>query len=138
MKEEGNAIITKEYADRWRQLRGFSDSPRRKYDKQAEGNPEWSKGQREAITAVNQAIKRGKLSPTDQCQICGQQGNLEGHHWRGYDHPLDVWWLCGSCNCTLRGEAMHSGLVTLEEAQAMVRDLRAGEYQGHSRLPYWK
>ena len=38
--------------------------------------------------------------PTD-CEGCGQptpKRKLHGHHHRGYDHPLDVQWLCAICH----------------------------------------
>jgi len=47
---------------------------------------------RAAWNRVNRAVANGSLVP-EPCP-CGLPG--EAHHHRGYDHPLDVVWLCRS------------------------------------------
>lgn len=42
---------------------------------------------------------------------------IVSHHWKGYDFPLDVWFICHSCNTLLRG--YHSGNVSKEQ----IRDI---------------
>lgn len=41
---------------------------------------------------VYRAIKSGKLERL-VCEICGDP-KTQAHHYKGYDHPLDVKWLC--------------------------------------------
>lgn len=56
---------------------------------------------------------------------------IVAHHWRGYDYPDDVWWVCYACNYVLQG--CHNGAFTLEEAR---RDL-LGCIARHSTLTGW-
>lgn len=52
------------------------------------------------------AIKFGILKRPDSCEKCGiapertskGRAQIHGHHHRGYDHPLDVMWLCPKCH----------------------------------------
>jgi DNA-directed RNA polymerase subunit M/transcription elongation factor TFIIS len=41
--------------------------------------------------------RRGKLVPKP-CEQCGSKKNVERHHHRGYDNPLDVIYLCRRCH----------------------------------------
>ena len=52
--------------------------------------------ERKARSAISNALRLGKISKPDKCQMCGESANLEAHHWHGYDpeHWLDVQWLC--------------------------------------------
>lgn len=89
-----------------------------------------------AHAAVYQAVKRGDLVKSKSCEICGRDsvvaiidhspwGDLRlktrivAHHWNGYDHPLDVWWICLSCNRRLQGR--HDGALSLEDARLIIR-----------------
>jgi hypothetical protein len=92
---------------------------------------------------VARAIKRGVLTRPSVCCLCGKSterfipadhfvaatlGILEvpetrlivAHHWRGYEHPLDVWWVCQSCNVKLGDR--HDGSITVEEARILLAD----------------
>ena|ERR1044071_5333977 len=54
-----------------------------------------------AHAAVWRAVKRGKLSKPESCENCKKpvpRAKLHGHHYKGYDHPLDVQWLCALCH----------------------------------------
>ncbi len=94
-----------------------------------------------ARAAVNNAIRAGKIKRQDVCMVCGQSNDeraeefdryvqkyglwalgfvpkkflMVGHHYRGYEYPLDVWWVCQPCNSNLRG--CHDGTVTLAQAR---------------------
>ncbi len=98
---------------------------------------------RYAMNQVNQAVKLGILKRAQSCEVCDfspeeyqrahiqwsggeaerfvcpQQTAIVGHHWRGYDHPLDVWWVCRSCNRRLAGR--HDGSLTLKDAREFVQ-----------------
>lgn len=55
---------------------------------------------------LNQKVRSGKIVRPDACSRCGDKpprlrdgrSAIQGHHHRGYDHPLDVEWLCVSCH----------------------------------------
>ncbi len=62
--------------------------------------------QKRAHRKLNWAIESGKMT-RGFCECCGSE-KTDAHHWRGYDHPLDVQWLCRSCHVRLeprRGRA---------------------------------
>jgi len=93
---------------------------------------------KQAHGRVRIAIENGLLVRPAQCEVCGVTieqierthkdvwgylASLAGepyrplsfplivaHHWKGYAHPLDVWWVCQSCNRRLHGR--HDGTVT--------------------------
>ena len=119
---------------RWERLaqsRGVRAHPRIALDEQAPSDPNWSKDGWRAREMVNDAIERGEMRRANACDVCGAaHENVVGHHWRGYDYPLDVWWVCPSCHACLRGQSMHKGLLTLEEARKMVADIRKGGIYG--------
>ena len=65
-----------------------------------------------ASSRVNLAIKNGRLTRKDRCEVCGQKGKTLAHHYRGYDYPYDVWFVCSKCNCRLP----HNKEMTIDEA----------------------
>jgi hypothetical protein len=80
---------------------------------------------RRAYAAVNRAVKAGKLKKPTACQTCNRNCKhvrLSGHHHRGYDFPLDVWWICQRCNSLLR--KCHSGYLSIDTARNMVNNFR--------------
>lgn len=85
------------------------------------------------------AVRKGLIpGPTNHCPLCGKDyelSNIVPHHWRGYDYPLDVWWIC--CHCNLRLSHRHDGSLTLEEARQVVKlDRRAREaFVGRNQAP---
>ena len=78
----------------------------REYDR-ARGNrqtPEYHQSYRKqkpkaykAKNAVNNALRDGKLYKPDNCEDCGSDFYVEGHH-NDYDKPLAVRWLCARCH----------------------------------------
>lgn len=55
--------------------------------------------------AVYNAIRSGQLVRPDTCEECGEtyptqsgRAGIQAHHHKGYDHPLDVKWLCIPCH----------------------------------------
>lgn len=81
-----------------------------------------------AIRIVGEAIRCGELERPDKCELCDRKpGNkvngiskIVAHHWKGYDHPLSVWFICHTCNMRLRGEEYHNGSVSKDEAKKIV------------------
>lgn len=59
-----------------------------------------------ARAAVNRAIRRGEITRPELCSECGakpERGSdgrscIHAHHHKGYEHPLDVEWLCPKCH----------------------------------------
>lgn len=57
---------------------------------------------------VKEAVKRHRMARPTTCQTCsrvpgyGKTGQilLQAHHHKGYEHPLEVQWLCARCHAT--------------------------------------
>jgi len=79
---------------------------------------------RQSQCKARQALSHGIISAPRLCEVCGvdpstaptekwhksnRHKRLVAHHWRGYDFPLDVWWVCYSCNTILTKR--HDGLL---------------------------
>ncbi|KKN35553.1 hypothetical protein LCGC14_0782440 [marine sediment metagenome] len=118
----------------------------------------------EAHRLINRSIKRGEIKRPRECETCGAKQRIwhsfsndktiiVAHHWRGYDHPFDVWWVCISCNALLRG--VHNGSLAKGEftdimrnyfplsraclklkvdRQALLAQVKRGEYPGALQL----
>lgn len=71
----------------------FHANARENARRQVQRRPE----QVRAKGAVARAIKRGDLV-RQPCELCAATENIDAHHHLGYDHPLDVQWLCRSCH----------------------------------------
>ena len=87
---------------------------------------------------VRSAVQSGRLVRSKSCEECGctptpaRNGNpnIHGHHHRGYDHPLDVQWLCPKCHFKHdprpKGEEQGRAKLT-EEAVAEIRAAPPGQ-----------
>lgn len=91
---------------------------------------------------VNKAIRNGTITRPDTCEICGAMPGVSslrtlsgrpasrtlvvGHHWRGYLYPLDIWWLCASCNLMLGSR--HDGSLTKEQAALFIARRKNGRW----------
>lgn len=67
-----------------------------------------------ARLAFSLALRRGEIDKPTSCEKCGvepQPSRLHGHHYRGYEFPLSVQWLCAQCHGrerALRRDAVES------------------------------
>lgn len=85
------------------------------------GTPPRTSPAQKAYSLVCRAVKDGILFRPDTCELCQAKHNkLSGHHWRGYDYPYEVWWICERCNSFLRNK--HDGSLTKYEAIIYIRD----------------
>lgn len=78
-----------------------------------------------AVRRVRQALENGTLARVDVCEVCGCEGKTVAHHWNGYNHPFDVWWICRKCNANLP----HDRFFTLTEARSRIRNKCVKEWE---------
>jgi hypothetical protein len=72
----------------------------------------------QAHNEVYKAVKSGHLTRLDTCELCGVKARTVAHHYNGYNNPLDVWYICYSCNSSLCG--YHDGSLTREQAREVI------------------
>lgn len=46
------------------------------------------------------ARKSGKIIKQNECEICKNKGNIQGHH-PNYRFALKVIWVCRDCHCKI-------------------------------------
>jgi hypothetical protein len=63
-----------------------------------------------ATRRLNQAVSNGTIKKGHKCVICGKTKGIVGHHYKGYDYPFDVWWICRRCNSILSNKSPESNL----------------------------
>lgn len=74
-----------------------------KYHRLYSAGPNWkapvatAEQKRQANNAVNNAVRDGRLVKPKNCEDCGTQARVSGHH-EDYAAPLAVAWLCSRCH----------------------------------------
>ena len=90
------AVIQKRYRKKY-----LSD--KKNVEKMNQRLAKYRKNNREKISARNKlqwALRMGYIKKASACFDCGKEGSgrkLQGYQYKGYDHPLDVIWLCPAC-----------------------------------------
>jgi len=51
-----------------------------------------------AYRKVRKALKAGILIRPEKCERCDATSKIDAHHHKGYEHPLEVLWLCRQCH----------------------------------------
>lgn len=78
--------------------------------------------------AIRRALKRREIERPSKCQKCNKGGRtsdgrafIHAHHYRGYEYPLAVRWLCPSCHfkIDLRYRGERNGNAKLTEADVL-------------------
>ena len=63
-------------------------------------------------------LEAGRITKPAKCEVCKTGKAHIAHHWRGYGYPLDVWWVCITCNRRLD---VHDGSISLKQASSYVK-----------------
>lgn len=70
---------------------------------------------------VFKAIRAGVLVRPSACSYCGREGRIEAHH-EDHSKPLEITWLCHSCNLRLRSfERTHEARLNAKEKERWLR-----------------
>ena len=72
------------------------------YNRQVEYRQRYPE-RRNAFAAVHEATYKGRMVRPDTCSKCGESGYIVAHH-DDYNKPLDIRWLCLSCDRQLHAE----------------------------------
>lgn len=72
-----------------------------------------------AYSIVEEAIKHGELIRPDVCSKCGKNDDIVAHH-DDYDRPMDVVWLCLSCDRQLHADLRRKSLVKPKKKSNLV------------------
>ena len=67
-----------------------------------------------AMRRVKQAKDNGTLIPPTECEICNKPCTPVAHHWKGYNYPFHLWWVCHSCNSNI---PVHDGSWSIQDAR---------------------
>lgn len=85
-----------------------------------------------ARSAVKRALNAGVLTRPGECSQCGcapqtsdGRAGIHAHHHKGYDHPLDVEWLCPKCHFRHDPRASKEANGRAKLTQEQVAEIRA-------------
>lgn len=63
---------------------------------------------KQAYNLLSRAVKAGRITRPTNCERCGNESRLQGHH-EDHSKPLEVEWLCDPCH-----KQLHRDLKQLE------------------------
>ena len=100
-----------------------------------------TKAQALAHRAVRSALESGRMTRPDRCSQCGAKNSpyadgrssIQAHHHKGYDHPLDVEWLCARCHSATDEKKHGEGHPFAVLTEAEVRQIVSLKESGLSR-----
>ena len=107
-----NRLAKVEYYRAYDKGRGYRVSPQ-----YIEDYRERSPMKYKAHNKVNNAIRDGRLTKPHNCEVCGEEKRVVGHH-KDYSIPLDVDWLCQPCHVAWHhknGEGLNGGIGVLQK-----------------------
>lgn len=93
---EANATHLSTYRRKYRKLKKAKLNALRRKKHRKCPNP--TGPQRAAYSSVQKALRQGVLIRPANCSSCRKECKPEAHHFKGYDFPLDVQWLCKDCH----------------------------------------
>ncbi len=104
--------------NRWKNIDRIRAYDRARGSRQDKAYRDWYRdkypNKYKAQTMVSNAARDGKLTKPTQCEFCGTNNKLHGHH-ADYSKPLDVQWLCAPCHRQWHikhGEGINGGNYT--------------------------
>jgi len=71
-----------------------------------------------AMRRLKQALDNGTIKKEQVCLVCEKEGKTVAHHYKGYEHPFSVWWVCYKCNANIP----HDQEYTLEEVRELLQE----------------
>ncbi len=77
-----------------------------------------------ARSKVSRAIRAGRLTRPNHCELCGREAWIVGHH-EDYDKPLVVMWLCQVCHSLQHANDLHT--TVRRKRRAPISRKRNGE-----------
>lgn len=109
-KECRRALIAARRADKIEEIREYDRKRGQLPERKArvkENNGRWPRSPKlfrskhpekyAAHIAVGNALRDGKITKPNECERCGADWQLHGHH-EDYAKPLEVVWLCAECH----------------------------------------
>ena len=63
-----------------------------------------------ATTALNNAVKYGKIEKPTKCSRCGYHGRIIGHQL-DYNRPLHVMWVCSQCHYAIHNPECETNII---------------------------
>lgn len=82
---------------------------------------------------LGNAIRRGRIKRPARCEKCGEEDvplkdgrtSIQAHHHKGYDHPLDVQWLCVMCHRHITPHPYGESCGSAKATWGLVTEIRA-------------
>jgi hypothetical protein len=93
-----------EYYREYDKIRFNTNERRKQHDRSVKKHRRENPEKYKARTALGNALRDGKISKPKACEVCGDDGQLHGHH-HDYSEPLEVTWVCQKCHTRIHHES---------------------------------
>jgi len=108
-REKNREILAHKRTERFK-VKKFSGYDQQKLrERRKRSVTKWKEKNKHKIRAhelVRNAINNGSLVKGTECEKCGKQGRLEGHH-EDYSKAYEVVWLCRHCHGKYHGSGVN-------------------------------